>query len=398
VVMEVKKSLVLIVDDISTNIEFISDIILPMDNIEVHGVTSGNATFEFIDKRKPDLILLDISMPEMDGFEVCTRLKSDPDNADIPIIFLTARVQKEDLIKGFEVGAIDYISKPFNLAELKSRINTHLDLRQKTIELKAINTRLEEKVTERTKQLRLSNEKLSQTNKDLTKAYQELKTLDDAKNDFIAHINHELRTPLNGILGYTSILDEFELDDELKSYLKLINSLVFRLVRVAETSLILTELKTVDHKIKISSVSLNDIILDVLKRIDIETKNLKVQLNNLEKPIAIYAESRLLSVCLSLIIDNAVKYSPENGTINIQVEKKQKTIILNISDEGPGFSLASKKQVFELFTADNLQYSTHGFGIGLATAKRIIDLLGGKISIQNNKIGASVILELSSIK
>lgn len=396
--MSDKKALVLIVDDIRTNVEFISDIITTIDNTDVHGVNNGPAALNFIENNKPDLILLDISMPGMDGFEVCKRLKEDPDTADIPIIFLTARVQKEDIIKGFDVGAIDYIAKPFNLSELQSRVKTHLELRQKTIELQEINSILEQKVAERTKQLIQANEDLTKTNEELSRAYKELKTLDEAKDDFISHINHELRTPLNGILGYTSLLEEFDLDEESKSYLRSINSLVSRLVRVAEISLILTELKTVNHEIRLKPVLLSGLVEDVIRREDIESKNLNIELHNFDAPISVNANERLLAISLSFIMDNAIKYSPLNSTINLHTESKKDSAILKISDEGPGFSSTAKSKLFDLFTADNLEYSSHGFGMGLATAKRIIDLQGGKISIQNNRVGASVIVELPLAK
>lgn len=392
--MEVKKSWVLIVDDVRNNVEFISDIVSGLEHTEVKGLTSGREALDFVRENKPDLILLDISMPEMDGFEVCRRLKSDPETSGIPVIFLTARTQKDDIIKGFELGAVDYIAKPFHVAELQSRIQTHLELRQKTRELQEINLHLEDMVQHRTRQLNETNKKLTRTNRKLKNAYEELKSLDEAKNDFITHINHELRTPLNGIVGYTTLLEEARLDKESRSHLKSINSLVSRLIRVAEISLLLTELKTSNYRVRLNSVNLNEVIRDALLRDDLETKNLQVQLHHPEEPLHVLAESRLLSICLSLVLDNAIKYSPENGTIDIYADIQQHTAALKICDQGPGFSSAAKSNLFELFTADNLEYRKHGFGIGLATVKRIMDLMNGSISVQNHQQGATVILTL----
>ncbi|MBN1599090.1 MAG: hybrid sensor histidine kinase/response regulator [Bacteroidales bacterium] len=392
--MESNNSIVLVVDDIKSNVEFIIDIISTIEHIDAYGVNDGGATLEFVKKQKPDLILLDISMPIIDGFEVCKRLKASPDTADIPIIFLTARVQKEDTIKGFEVGAVDYIAKPFNISELLSRVKTHLELGKKRKELVEINTLLEDKVQERTKQLVQSNENLAEAHARLEEAYEELSSLDHAKNDFIAHINHELRTPLNGILGYTSLLEEMNLNKEAREYLDSINVLVTRLIKVAEISLLLTELRAVDNRINLKKLVLNDIISNCVNKELAEEKNLKV-IKKIENSHVVLGEPRLLNTCFSIIIDNALKYSPENSDILIESKENKKFISVEVVDKGPGFSSVALSRIFELFTADNLEYSEHGFGIGLATAKRIIDLLGGKINIKNNnEAGASVIVHL----
>ncbi len=384
--MRKKKSLVLVVDDIQSNVEFISDILLSIENIEVHGLNDGPSVLKYISKTKPDLILLDVSMPVMDGYEVCKKLKSNKKFNDIPIIFLTARIQKEDIVKGFEVGAVDYISKPFNINEMLSRVKTHLELRSKTKELLEMNLHLEEMVNERTKQLLTANKKLSQM-------YDELSALDRAKDDFISHINHELRTPLNGIIGYASLLEE-SISSEAKEHLNGINTLVSRLIKVSEISLLLTELRTVDNKINISKVQLKNAVEKALQPDETKKKNIHVQLQQIDESHFVLAEPRLLTTCFSIIIDNAVKYSPIEGNITISSRDNDQYYTVEISDEGPGFSSTALSTLFDLFTADNLQHRSYGFGIGLTTAKRIIDILGGKISIKNRDKGASVIMHL----
>ncbi len=391
--MNNRKSLVLIVDDIHSNVEFIVDILSSMDNIEVEGVYDGPATLKKVEERKPDLILLDVSMPMMDGFEVCQKLKTNNRFKDIPIIFLTARVQKEDIVKGFELGAVDYISKPFNLSELLSRVKTHLELGHKTRELQEMNIHLEEKVKERTLQLVKANDDLSEANEKLSKMYDELSALDHAKNDFISHINHELRTPLNGILGYTALLSE-AIPKGDSAHLESINGLVSRLIKVSEISLILTELRTVDDKISIRDVLLCDALERAKPYDELEKKNITLTVDGIGESLLVKAEPRLLTICLGIILDNSIKYSPLNGKIRISGRDNAPFFTFDISDDGPGFSSSSLSNLFDLFTADNLDHRSHGFGIGLATAKRIIDLLGGKINIRNTSTGASVVIHL----
>jgi len=386
---------VLIVDDIQTNIDFITEIVATIENTEIDGVNTGQQTFDYVAKKKPDLILLDVSMPKMDGYEVCSRLKSDHEFSDIPIIFLTARVQKEDIIKGFQVGAVDYIIKPFNMSELLARVKTQLSLRKKTKELQYINQKLETLVEERTALLIDSNKKLTETNIELTEAYRQLSTLDRAKNDFIAHINHELRTPLNGILGYTSLLTESSTDKEEANYVHSINLLVSRLIKLAEISLLFTELRTVDHKITLEKVNLSDIIQSSIDNFEIKEKDLKLEITDVNESMYALGEPRLLLTCMSIIFDNAVKYSPHSGKILISAVQNEDHYIIKVSDEGPGFSDIAKSNLFKLFTADNLDQRSYGLGIGLATAKHIIDLMEGDITIQNKETnGAMVFVRL----
>ncbi|UCH98739.1 MAG: response regulator [Candidatus Aminicenantes bacterium] len=126
---EVKNPLVLIVDDVSQNLKILGDI-LRAKGYRIAVATNGKQALEVVKKILPDLILLDIMMPEMDGFAACKRLKESPRTKDIPIIFLTAKIETADIVKGLELGAVDYISKPFNSTELLARVNTHLELKK----------------------------------------------------------------------------------------------------------------------------------------------------------------------------------------------------------------------------------------------------------------------------
>ncbi len=126
--MVVKKSLVLAVDDKPTNLQFLGKL-LSDNGYEVAMAQSGQQALNFVKKDEPDLILLDIMMPEMDGYEVCERLKNEFNSRHIPVIFLTAKTDAEDVVKGFDVGGVDYVTKPFNSAELLARIRTHIEVK-----------------------------------------------------------------------------------------------------------------------------------------------------------------------------------------------------------------------------------------------------------------------------
>ncbi len=383
-----RKHQVLIVDDIPSNLNFLSEV-LHVEGIGVLLATGGADALEIARYKLPDLILLDIAMPVMDGYEVCAGLKADPLTHDIPVIYLTARTEPEDILRGFESGAVDYILKPFNAAELIARVKTHLELKKTTAELKAINLRLEEEVRQRTAEIRKANSDLTIANQKLGKAYEELSNLDKAKDEFIRHINHELRTPLQGIHGFTLIMEEIVESPEQKEYIQAINSLVKRLVKLSELSLLFTEIKAKNYQVTLKALSLKTAVVHVLELFKKDRAKIVVVPDIPDENIFVKADHRLLNTCLELILDNALKYSPEKGEVAIRIFHGDSLTGIEVSDNGPGFSTKAMESLYELFAADNLTYSSHGFGIGLATAKIILDTLSARLEINNRTEGGA---------
>jgi len=378
---QVKKSQVLIVDDIPSNLNFLSEV-LHEEGIGIMLATNGRDAIEIARQKLPDLILLDIAMPVMDGYEVCASLKEDTLTCDIAVIYLTARTEPEDILKGFETGAVDYILKPFNAAELIARVKTHLELKEKTEALKMLNTMLEEEVKLRTSELTVSNKSLKDANLKLEQAYNELTTLEQAKDEFIRHINHELRTPLQGIHGFTLILEEIVTSPEQKEYIQAINSLVKRLVKLSEITLIITELKANNQKILLKTVSLQDTVQLLLDQFISSNERIEI-IHDYSENLDVRADQKLLLISLEQILDNAIKYSSEDKKIIIKTFRKNGDVIIEISDNGPGFSKNALEHLYEFFSADNLKYRSHGFGIGLATAKTILNTMNARLEINN---------------
>jgi len=149
--MTESRHLILIVDDNTTNIDLLVSTLKTDYRLGI--AKNGSKALEYAGRHKPNLVLLDIMMPEMDGYETCTRLKADPDTASIPIIFITAMGETINKTRGFELGAIDYITKPFHAMEVKARIRTHLSLEEMRLELKLQNELLEEKVKQKTSEI-----------------------------------------------------------------------------------------------------------------------------------------------------------------------------------------------------------------------------------------------------
>lgn len=375
-----EKYIILLVDDIPSNLNFLSDV-LSQEGFGIILSTLGKDAVRTALHELPDLILLDIAIPDLDGYSVCEELKRDPSTRDIPVIFLTARNEKEDIIRGFEVGAVDYIMKPFNYTELIARVKTQLELRNKTQQLQSVNQRLEDLVWQRTAELQDSNKNLTALNAKLKSAYEELSNLHRVKNDFIRHINHELRTPLQGIHGFTLILEDLIQSPEQKEYLHSINHLVNRLVQLSEISLLFTEIRSENYKIELEEINLNEFVMSLGTQIESRNRNILLDLD--ETHILIKADQKLLATCAKLILDNAVKFSPEYSQISLKTMHSDNNAMLEVLDQGPGFSKKALKSIFEPFSSDNLQYKTEGFGIGLATAKLILNALSAELKIVN---------------
>lgn len=367
---------ILIVDDVPKNIQVLGNILIN-EKYQISYTQDGNHALALIKKNKFDLILLDIMMPEIDGYEVCKKIMADPETAEIPVIFLTAKADKESVIKGFKLGARDYVTKPFNAEELLARVRTHLELKDKNEQLKNVNQTLEQKVIERTTELRSANKKLL--------------TLDKAKSDFLNIIGHEIRTPLNGIQGLTSLLTDSTDKDVQLDYIKNLKEASDRLVKFSETALLITSINTERYVMHTTFVGLKDLLNECVEiKLQNINKNLNYSINVDPDDIKIVGDSKLLKDCFESIIDNAIKYSPDKGLIEIKAYRDDDKVIVSFRDNGPGFSDEAKEKLFNYFSSDDIMHS-EGLGLGLASVKLITDAHHGKTEIKNMDDGGAVV-------
>ena len=366
---------ILIIDDIPKNIQVLGNILLK-EEYQISYTQNGKEALSLINTNKFDLILLDIMMPVMDGYEVCRKLKENAETRDIPIIFITAIAEKESIIKGFNLGAQDYVTKPFNSEELLARVRTHLELKNKTEQLQSINQILEKKVAERTAELK--------------KANKQLLTLEKAKSEFLSIISHELRTPLNGIQGLTGILENSMKTTEQTEYIKYLKEASDRLVRFSETALLITSLNVEKHTLNFAPVKVRYIIDGAIAKLKDEIENNKVEIVRQIEPenLEITIDFELIDVCFLNILDNAIIFSPENSRITIKSYENNKSIIIDFIDEGPGFSKETLNKLFEYFSSGDVMHS-EGLGLSLASVKLIMDAHNGKILIENLKEGGA---------
>lgn len=366
---------ILIVDDVSKNIQILGNI-LSQKKFQIAYAQSGQQALDICKTQDFDLILLDIMMPGMDGYEVCKRLKKNPSTSEIPIIFLTAKADMDSIIKGFDMGGQDYITKPFNAAELMARVDNHLLIKRQREQLKLMNNHLEDLVKERTQELEIANRQLS--------------ILDQAKSNFLLIISHEIRTPLNGVIGLTELLEKTNIDKDQKEYLNYLKDVSARLVKFSDTALLITSLKVNKQVPEILPVSVNQLIADSIIEFHKNNSDSSLQIINKMPPenLLIKVNSDLMKTCFLSIIENSSKFAGDNAHLEISANISDGTISLKFCDNGPGFSNSAIDHLFELFSAGDILH-TEGTGLGLATAKLILDAHEGSIDVKNAEPGGA---------
>ncbi|MFZ4571422.1 MAG: hybrid sensor histidine kinase/response regulator [Bacteroidales bacterium] len=382
--MENENYKILAVDDNPKNLKVLAALLGPL-NYLVDYAFSGPEAIAILETESYDLILLDIMMPGMDGYETCVTIKSMPKNNLTPVIFLTARTDMASLNAAFTSGGVDYITKPFSPEELLARVRTHLELKSSQEQLLVVNSWLEKKVEERTEALRSANEELE-------KAYQGLQSLDKAKTEFLHMIHHEVRTPLNAILGFTNILyDEVE-SEEVKEHVDFIYHSSMRLEKFLAVVLQLTELIARDKPLQKRPVSIGRILETCLNDYVAQTrkKDIHALIDPILRETIINGNEKLMKSCIQGVVENAIEYSPDGGKISVSLITEEHYTGCEISDQGPGFSEQALKNLFTMFGLGG-QHIDENVGLDLCLAKMIMDTHSGKVEVSNlPQGGASV--------
>ncbi len=372
-----KFSRILAVDDNPKNIQLIGSV-LREANYQIGFAMNGRQALDLLfQSLNFDLVLLDVDMPVLNGFDVCREMREVEALKDIPVIFLTALDQPDQVLTGFEVGAQDYITKPFNTKELLSRVKTQLELKNNRDQLKRMNLVLEEKVLERTRELEQANSKLEQANR-------ELQVLEQSKDQFLQIISHEINTPLNGVMGYTRILKEELQSTEFSEMLDYLETSAQRLEHFSRVSLFITQLRTKRSTIKMKQISVSQVFNEALlsKNKLVKSSKCELTVEGDTGDIFIYGSEGMIKICFESLLDNAIKYSPIASSIHVKFANREDGVHLSFVDVGSGFSKDSLRNLFKLFSPD--KHVEHNKGLDLAMVKLIMDAHQGTIDITNN--------------
>ncbi|MBN1430304.1 MAG: hybrid sensor histidine kinase/response regulator [Anaerolineae bacterium] len=361
-------SQILIVDDVPQNLKALS-LILESRGYAVHTVDNGHRALQAAGSSPPDLILLDIMMPDIDGYEVCRRLKTDPALASIPIIFVSALDETLDKVRAFEVGGVDYIAKPFHPEEILARVETQMELRR-------LQTRLIEQV-----------EAQEKVNKQLSEANVRLGNLLKDKEDLQGILAHDL--------GNILALMTLKLDILIKRYDSLSpEKIAHHLVALKKTkdqmaSIIarLLDVAQIDDKpIKVNwQPSLPGMIINqVLDQYAGLASEKRITLNyeqaGDDEPIR--TDPTLLGEVFSNLISNAIKYSPTDTAVAVRLTRNSQSVTIEVEDNGPGLSESDRAKLFTKFARLSAKPTggEKSLGLGLYIARKLTQAIGGTIT------------------
>lgn len=345
---------ILIVDDNPNNVKVIALSVRQL-NHKLVIATNGKIAVDLVERTRPDLILMDVMMPEMDGYEACRKIKSDPKNDNIPVIFLTALNDKENTVMGFEAGGVDYITKPFNQNELISRINTHLELK-------------------------FTRDELEKTTKYLSE-------INGVKDKMFSVIGHDLRSPLGSVkmtLEFLSQATDLISPEELKTTVDLLVKTTDEVFGLLDNLLGWARSQSGNLKIIPEKVSIADLVNSVylLQKGNINLKNLKFY-NEVPDDLHVIADVTTLKIVLRNLLSNAIKFTPEHGMIKIRSQASEKKAEILVEDSGIGIDAENIPRLFDI----KQHFSTYGTnkeagsGLGLVLCYEFMEKNKGDIRV-----------------
>ncbi len=382
---------IMVVDDTLDGLRFLK-LMLEKQGYHVRAASKGRHALESVAAKLPDLILLDVKMPEMDGYEVCRRLKSDDRSCKVPVIFISALDETMDKVKAFKAGGVDYITKPIEPEELFARVETHL-------QLQALNERLEQLVAERTARLHEQTIKLNEQNIELTKAKEAAEAANIAKSKFLSKMSHELRTPLNPIMGYAQLLKrEKNLTDEQKEELQIVCDSCAHLTDLISDILEIACIDRGKETVENAAFDLQGLIRLVVKdtRRKADKKNLTIHYEQIDAlPEGVFGDALMLSKVLLHLLDNAVRFT-DHGAVTLRTSVVQSPkpgarhsdngekwrVRFEVADTGVGIHSKDIDDIFKPFFQSSMEGRLiDGTGLGLTLSRSLVELMGGRLSV-----------------
>lgn len=347
---------ILIVDDNKENIKVLG-LALKEKNYNLIIAFSGKSALEILNMTPIDLVLLDVMMPEMDGFEVCSRMKSNPKTRDIPVIFITALTELDNIVRGFEVGGVDYITKPFKSNEMFARVQSQLQIRNQRLQLETQTLELKETIETRDKLYSL--------------------------------IAHDLRSPLANIKSILSALLNEDIDEKgFKDLVGSLNKTTNETFDLLENLLLWSRNKLSKLSPQKTRFPINPVITETAEILRNAAVQKKINLvTSLGEPVEITADKNMVSAVVRNLGSNAIKFTPEGGTIRIESKVAGDNLNIVVTDTGVGISSGNLQNLF----GKNGYYTTFGTnnekgsGLGLKIVWDFVHYHNGDIEVQSTE-------------
>jgi len=334
------KTKILIVDDDSMNLFVFQDIFDFEDHFVCEYVESGEAALDILPTFRPDIILLDIMMPGISGYDVCRQVRNEPKYQFIKVIMVSGNGMLEERLKGYENGADDYLVKPFDKDELLAKINVFKRLK-----------RVEE--------------------------------IESNQSRLLALLSHETKTPMSGILGAVDLLMAEDLTQDHMNMLTIVHNSAGQLLQFIEkVTLYYRLLQGQELDIQSSSLLMlfNSLLDDLHSKLT--QKKIKITWQN-RQDFCIKVDFYYIQIAVQNILENAIKFSPENGEICLSIENNSDCCKVSISDQGHGIPQEQQESIFEPFGIQNIKHHHKGLGLSLATSRLIFQQHRGELFCMN---------------
>lgn len=346
----------LVVDDVLANLRLLAGL-LRRCGYKVRPAPSGAIALRAAAAAPPDLVLLDVNMPGLDGFEVCRRLRSLPGLEDVPVLFLSARDEVGDKLEAFRAGAVDYLSKPFHFEEVQARVQTHLELRRARRELAA--------------------------------RYGELRRA-EAMRDTLAHmIVHDLRSPLCGVRGMIELVEgsqRVQLPPEQREHLRLAHRTCTRLLEDISTLLDLGRLEAGRMPLDLAEHDLGRLVEEAWEVLGGLGTERRLERALPARPVRLRCDGALVRRVAHNLLANALRFSPREAPLVVRLEATEDRARLEVVDQGPGIPPEQRARIFdkyaqaEALAAEGRRYAS---GLGLAFCKLAVEAHGGRVGVES---------------
>ena len=405
---------ILVVDDTPENLRLLSTM-LSQRGYTPRCVINGQMALRACNSNPPDLILLDIMMPEMNGYEVCKNLKNDAITRDIPVIFISAKDEVFDKVNAFAVGGVDYISKPFQFEEVLVRIESHLTLRKLQKQLREQNILLQGEISNRLAVEQILQEKnqilqqeissrravekaiqeqnlllqkeignRQRVESALLKSNQELARSNAELEQFAYVASHDLQAPLATIASYAQLLEK-RYKDQLDSQAnKFIGNIVQGCTRMQALIDDLLEYSRVGRSHKpFKPTNCNQVVEQAMANLQAVIHDTKAVISYSELPVVTGNRSQLVQLFQNLV-GNGIKYRQDTPpAVCISACKQQDSWLFSVSDNGIGIAPQHQERIFQIFQRLHTQKEYCGTGIGLAICQKIVERHGGRIWVES---------------
>jgi signal transduction histidine kinase len=375
---------ILLVDDHPANLLALEAVLEPLGH-ELVRAQSGEEALRCLLRQEFALILMDVRMPDMDGFQTVALIKQRPKMMDVPVIFVSAIAREaHDIGLGYQYGAVDYLTKPFDPDLLRAKVSVlvalHLQAERIAVQ--------REQLMERRLELQVQQAHRAAAEK-----------ANKLKDQFLAMISHELRAPLNAIMGWTELLAKFDLDEErMRRAVATIQRNAEAQKRLVDDLIDISTMLTGKFRLHLDEVDVAGVVQSAVESARPSAEKKRIELvSNLEAVERIQSDAARLQQILANLLNNAIKFVPEGGKVTVNLRRAGKRVEIEVADTGIGIALENLPRVFERFWQAErpATMESAGLGLGLAIADQLARLHGGEIRAASPGIGRGASFTLS---